>query len=56
MNYTSVFDKRIGLLYSSIISRSEVGVSFETYQILAGIPDDSSMPIQKVKVKINNSS
>lgn len=40
INYTSLFDKRIGLLYSSINSKTEVGVSFDTYRELAGLGAD----------------
>ena len=40
IRYSSVFDKRIGLLYSAILPYSEVGVSFDTYKALAGIGSD----------------
>jgi hypothetical protein len=56
IKYSSIFDKRIGLLYSAILPLSEVGVSFDTYRAIAGIPSDASLPIQKVKVKISNNS
>jgi len=56
IKYSSIFDKRIGLLYSSILPFSEIGVSFDTYRAIAGIPSDEILPIQKIKVKISNNS
>jgi hypothetical protein len=38
INYSSIFDKRIGLLYSSIVSNSQIGVSFDTFRKLGNIP------------------
>jgi hypothetical protein len=54
IRYSSIFDKRIGLLYSAILPFSEIGVSFDTYKVLADIGSDSQIPIQKIKVKIRN--
>ncbi len=54
IRYSSIFDKRIGLLYSPILPFSEIGVSFDTFKVLAGIGSDSQIPIQKIKVKIKN--
>lgn len=56
IRYSSIFDKRIGLLYSSVLPFSEIGVSFDTFRRLGEIGDDESIPIQKIKVKIRNAS
>jgi hypothetical protein len=45
IRYSSIFDKRIGLLYSPILPFSEVGVSLDTYKALADIGSDSQIPI-----------
>jgi hypothetical protein len=55
INYSSIFNKRVALRYSSIVSNSDVGVSFETYMSLAGISRYEDLPIYEVKVKIRNS-
>lgn len=56
LNYTTVFDKRMGLLYSSLPIPSEIGVSFDTFRILASAPKDEDIPIEQIKIKISNVS
>lgn len=54
VNYSSIFDKRIGLLYSPIMARSEIGVSFDTYRNLAGLSSEDHLPLRQIKVKITD--
>jgi hypothetical protein len=54
LRYTSVFEKRMGLLYSYIVLNPEIGVSFDTFRRLAGIPSDQEVPIGEVKVKVRD--
>jgi hypothetical protein len=44
INYSSVFDKRIGLLYSSIVYNGQIGVSFDTYRKLGNIASFDEIP------------
>jgi hypothetical protein len=41
LNYSTIFDKRVGLKYFSIVPNNEVGVSFDTYMAMAGITKSS---------------
>lgn len=56
LKYTSVFQKRMGLLYSHIVLRPEIGVSFDTFRQIASIPKDEEIPIGQVKIKVSDVS
>jgi hypothetical protein len=44
----------MGLLYSSLPLHQEVGVSFDTFRVLANIPRDDDIPIREIKIKIRD--
>ena len=49
-----MFSKRMGLLYSPVVLEPEIGVSFDTFREIAGIPEDEEVPIGEVKVKVRD--
>ena len=49
-----MFSKRMGLLYSPVVLEPEIGVSFDTFREIAGIPKDKEVPIGEVKVKVRD--
>jgi ABC-type antimicrobial peptide transport system permease subunit len=55
LNMSTVFYQRLGLSYSRFdFIRHEVGVSFDTYAELAGLPSLNNLPLQRLKVKVKD--
>lgn len=54
LRYSTIFDKRMGLLYSNLPIRSDIGVSFDTFRKLGNIPMEEDISIRHVKVKVSS--
>ena len=46
----------MGLLYSNLPTHDEIGVSFDTYRVLASLTKNEDVPIWRIKVKVSNIS
>ena len=54
LRYSTIFEKRMGLLYSNLPIKSDIGVSFDTYRKLGNIPMEEDISIRHIKIKISD--
>ncbi len=56
LNYSTIFDKRMGLLYTTLPFWQEMGVSFDMFKTLANLPESEQIRLEELKIKVTDLS